>query len=80
MVKKQKQKYDEMDLIAKDEFTLCKCLNCGYEQEVPSWLIDEINDINKECNLDDHFVDGCSRCNKDTMVTMKYYQSVKEHK
>ena len=47
--------FDEMNLIAtKDEYTLCKCLNCGYEQKIPSWLIDEICEMNDECGLDDH--------------------------
>lgn len=41
-------------------------------QNIPSWLIDEICDMNQECDLEDHFIAGCYRCNKDTMVTMKY--------
>ena len=66
--------FDEMDLIAtKDEYTLCKCLNCGYEQKIPSWLIDEICEMNDEYGLDDHFIAGCYKCNQDTMVTMNYY-------
>ena len=65
--------FDEMDLIAKDEFTKCKCLSCGYEQDVPSWLIDEIYDMNEECDLDDHFITGCYQYNQDTMVTLEYY-------
>ena len=70
--------FNEMDLIATDdEFTKCKCLHCGYEQNIPSWLIDEIQDMNEECELDDHFITGCYRCNRDTMVTMKYYNHVK---
>lgn len=78
---KNKKPFDEMDLIAtEDEFTLCKCLHCGYEQNIPSWLIDEICDMNQECDLEDHFIAGCYRCNKDTMVTMKYYNSIKNNK
>ena len=50
---------------------------CGYEQNIPSWLIDEIQDMNEECELDDHFITGCYRCNQDTMVTMKYYNLVR---
>lgn len=65
--------FDEMDLIAKDEFTKCNCLPCGYEQDVPSWLIDEICDMNEECDLDDHFITGCYQYNQDTMVTLEYY-------
>lgn len=69
---------EEMEYIADDEFTKCKCLNCGYEQNIPSWLIDEICEMNDECDLDDHFISGCYRCNQDTMVTMSYYNKVKK--
>lgn len=67
----------EDESIAKDEFTLCKCLSCGHEQEIPSWLIDEIIDMNHECGIDEPFISGCYRCNKDTMVTMEHYNLIK---
>lgn len=61
----------------KDVFILCKCLYCGYEQQIPSWLIGEMNE---ECDLDDHFVAGCYRCNRDGMVTIDYYNKIKKSK
>ncbi len=33
MIEKDKKLFDEMDLIAKDEFIRCKCLSCGHEQD-----------------------------------------------
>lgn len=73
-----KPKLDEEDLIAKeDEFIRCKCLHCDHEQNVPSWLIDEVCEMDEKCDLDDHFITGCYRCNHDTMVTMEYYNFIK---
>lgn len=80
MVTENDKLYDEMDLIAKDEFVLCKCLYCGHEQQIPSWLIGEIEEMNEECDLDDHFITGCYRCNRDEMVTIDYYNKVKKAK
>ena len=34
MIEKDKKLFDEMDLIAKDEFIRCKCLSCGHEQKI----------------------------------------------
>lgn len=39
--------FNEMDMIVKGEFILCKCIYCGYEQQIPSWLI-EIEEMNEE--------------------------------
>lgn len=76
-----KDLFDEMDLIATDdEDVVCKCLYCGHEQYVPSWLIAEIEEMNEECGLDDHFITGCYRCNRSEMVTMDYYNKVKKIK
>lgn len=55
----------------KDEYTQCKCLYCGFEEEAPTWLVEEIEEF------DDHFVNGCIKCNRDTMVTLEYYNKVK---
>lgn len=68
---------NEENDILEDEFTKCKCLHCGYEQDIPTWLIDEICDMNEECDLDDHFITGCYQCNEDAMVTIAYYNSIK---
>lgn len=80
MIDKEEKLFDEMDMIAKDEFVLCKCLHCGYEQHIPSWLIGEIEEMNDECGFEDHFIAGCYRCNRDEMVTMDYYKKVKKIK
>lgn len=77
MFTKKEITINEMDLIAQDELTHCKCLHCGYEQDVPSWLVSEICELNDECGFDDHFITGCYKCNRDTMVTIQYYYSIK---
>lgn len=77
MIKKDKKLFDEMDLIARDEFVRCKCLACGHEQKIPSWLIAEISEMNEECGLDDHFSSACYKCEDGEVVTMDYYNKVK---
>ena len=70
--------FDETDLIADDEFIKCKCLKCGHEQNIPSWLIEEINEMNRECGISDHFASACCFCEDGEAVTMDYYNKAKQ--
>ena len=48
-----------------------KCINCGYEENVPKWLIDEIEGAKDLLTNPDYYSDmECQKCN-DTMKQKK---------
>lgn len=46
------------DYIAKDTYYSMKCIKCGYEEEMPSFVYDEMADFSKEPRF------HCPKCDK----------------
>ena len=56
----------------KDTYIEMKCLNCGYEENMPDWCYDEVAEILKLDYPDEkpHIV--CPKCNKETLYSKEY--------
>ena len=50
-----------------EKTVLMKCKNCGYEEEVPQWVLDELN----EASNDNTYQMCCPECD-DTMFEKGY--------
>ncbi len=66
--------FDEIDDFD-NSYVSMKCLNCGYEEDMPSWCYDEVAYMLKldDPNEEPHIV--CPRCNEETLFSKKYYFS-----
>ncbi len=53
------------ELIEKDEMVRMKCEACGYEEDVPDWILDEFLEIELDSGSKDRrYSCQCPRCNK----------------
>lgn len=58
--------YDE-SLIAKDSYIEMKCISCGHEEKMPSFIYGEEADYLLDIGDDDPPCFQCSKCHQDTL-------------
>ena len=58
--------YDE-SLIAKDSYIEMKCISCGHEEKMPSFIYGEEADYLLDIGVDDSPCFQCSKCHQDTL-------------
>ena len=68
--------YDE-SLIAKDSYIEMKCINCGHEEKMPSFIYGEEADYLLDIGVDDSPCFQCSKCHQDTYIEKEFnYQKI----
>ena len=62
----------EDNLIAKDDYIEMKCINCGYEEEMPDWVYGEEALFLREEGITDPPCWNCPKCHQDSLYRIKF--------
>lgn len=54
--------------IERDTFIRMKCINCGYEEDIPEFVYGEEAEFLRDIDCDDPATFNCPRCHKDTLL------------
>lgn len=58
---------DDIDTIEPEPTIRMKCINCGYEEDMPAWLYGEFADTDFSSSEKEPPCFVCVKCNKETL-------------